>query len=528
MPIFVPQVCVDLDMSDEVAILKAIKMLKLNRSDIKTASIAKKSVDARRKQHIRLVYTVCIELNSLEQEKLISNCNPRVIFKCSEKLRVSYGNERLDGRPVVVGFGPAGILASYILAKNGYRPIVIERGEDVDSRVDRVQKFWKECVLDEKSNVQFGEGGAGTFSDGKLVTRISDPLCETVTDLFIKHGAPYDIKIKAKPHIGTDILRKIIKSIRSEIISLGAEIRFMEKLENINFKGNKVFSVVTDKDEIKTNAVILAIGHSARDTFEMLLENDIHIESKPFSVGVRIEHLQKNINRALYGKFAEHPALPRGEYAYSHKVDGRCVYTFCMCPGGVVVPAASEIGGVVTNGMSEYARDGENANAALVVSVSKDDFGASPLSGMYFQRNIEKLAFELGNKSYAAPITNVGTFLHGLPYKEGKVIPTYSCGTKISNLETIFPHFVNKMLKVGIRKFDTKLNGFASKDAIITAPETRTSSPIRILRSSSFMSISCEGLFPCGEGAGYAGGIMSAAVDGIKVAMAVMNKFSSK
>ncbi len=528
MPIFVPQVCVDLDMDENVAILKAIKMLNLNRSDIKMASIAKKSVDARHRQRIKLVYAVCIELKSLEQERIISKNNPRVIFRCSEKLEVRYGKERLDGRPVVIGFGPAGILASYMLAKNGYRPIVIERGEDVDSRVDRVEKFWEECVLDENSNVQFGEGGAGTFSDGKLVTRISDPLCDIVTDLFIKHGAPDDIRIKAKPHIGTDILRKIIKSIRGEIISLGAEIRFMEKLENIKFDGNRIASVVTNKDEIKTNAVILAIGHSARDTFEMLLKNNVNIESKPFSVGVRIEHLQKNVDRALYGKFAGHPALPRGEYAYSYKIDGRCVYTFCMCPGGVVVPAASELGGVVTNGMSEYARDGENANAALVVSVSRDDFGSNPLSGMHFQRHIENLAFEMGKQSYAAPMTNVGTYLHGLPYREGKIIPTYKCGTKISNIENIFPNFVNNMLKLGIRKFDTKLNGFASKDAIITAPETRTSSPIRILRNDSFMSTSCEGLFPCGEGAGYAGGIMSAAVDGIKVAMAVMSKFANK
>ena len=461
MPIFVPQVCVDLDMDDDVAILKAIKMLKLNRSDIKMVSIAKKSVDARHRQRIKLVYTVCIELKSLEQERIISKNNPRVIFRCSKKMEVDYGNERLEGRPVIVGFGPAGILVSYMLAKNGYRPIVIERGEDVDSRVDRVEKFWEEGVLDENSNVQFGEGGAGTFSDGKLITRISDPLCETVTDLFIKHGAPYDIKIKAKPHIGTDILRKIIKSIRSEIISLGAEIRFTEKLENIKFKCNRIASVVTNNDEIKTNAVILAIGHSARDTFEMLLKNNVNIESKAFSVGVRIEHLQKNVDRALYGRFAGHPALPRGEYAYS------------------------------------------------------------------YQRHIEKLAFEMGNRSYAAPMTNVGTYLQGMPYKEGKVIPTYRCGTKISNIENIFPHFINNMLKVGIRKFDTKLNGFASKDAIITAPETRTSSPIRILRNSGFMSTSCEGLFPCGEGAGYAGGIMSAAVDGIKVSMAVMSKFAN-
>lgn len=528
MPIFVPQICVDLDMGEDVAILRAIKMLRLNKSDIEAVSIAKKSVDARRKQHVKLVYTVCIELKSLEQEKIIAKNNPKVIFKCSEKIEVNYGEERLEGRPVVVGFGPAGILASYMLAKNGYRPIVIERGEDVDSRVKRVEQFWSECILDEQSNVQFGEGGAGTFSDGKLVTRINDPLCEIVTNLFIKHGAPYDIKIKAKPHIGTDILRKVIKSIRSEILSLGAEIRFMEKLEKIHLRGSRIYSIVTDKDDIRTNAVVLAVGHSARDTFEMLLENNIDIESKPFSVGVRIEHLQKDIDRALYGRFAGHPALPRGEYAYSYKAYGRCVYTFCMCPGGVVVPAASERGGVVTNGMSEYSRDGENANAALVVSISKADFGNNPLGGMCFQRNIENLAFEMGNKSYAAPITNIGVYLHGLQYKEGKVTSTYRCGTKISNIDKIFPHFVNKMLKVGIRKFDTKLNGFDSKDAIITAPETRTSSPVRILRNSSFMSKSCEGLFPCGEGAGYAGGIMSAAVDGIKVAMAVMSKFANK
>ena len=525
MAVFVPQICVGLEAGELEAISKAARVLKINFCDVKNASIFKKSVDARRKNNIRLVYTICFEFKDPGKEKMILKNNPGAVFRSLEKSpEPKSGNEKLEGRPVVVGFGPAGIFASYILAKNGYRPIVIERGDEVGSRVKKVEKFWNERVLDEKTNVQFGEGGAGTFSDGKLITRIGDPLCREVIDLFFKHGAPADIKVRAKPHIGTDLLRKIIKSIRFEIISLGGKIRFNEKLERINFCQDRICSIVTEKDEIKTNALILAIGHSARDTFEMLLESGVKIQPKPFSVGVRIEHLQKDVERALYGNFAGHFALPKAEYAYSHKINGRGVYTFCMCPGGVVVPAASEKFGVVTNGMSEYLRDGENANSALVVGVLEKDFGSGPLGGVAFQRKIERLAFEAGGKKYFAPITNVGTYLNGAIYKEGKVKPTYRCGTKICDIDKLFPTFVNDMLKAGIRQFDKSLKGFAEKDAIITAPETRTSSPVRILRDEKFVS-SIDGLYPCGEGAGYAGGIMSAAVDGIKVAGALIQRF---
>ena len=525
MAIFVPQICVGLDAGEPEAISKAARILKINFCDVKNASICKKSVDARRKNNIRLVYTVCFEFKDPGKERAILKNNSRVVLRAFEKsLDVKFGNEKLEGRPVVVGFGPAGIFASYILAKNGYRPVVIEQGDKVDARVKKVEKFWSEGVLDERTNVQFGEGGAGTFSDGKLITRIGDPLCKQVIDLFLKHGAPIDIKVRAKPHIGTDLLRKIIKSIRLEIISLGGKIRFNEKLERINFCKDRICSIATEKDEIKTNALILAIGHSARDTFEMLAQSGVKIQPKPFSVGVRIEHLQKDVEKALYGDFAGHFALPRAEYAYSHRIGGRAVYTFCMCPGGVVVPAASEEFGVVTNGMSEYARDGENANSALVVGVLEKDFESGPLGGMFFQREIEKLAFEAGGGKYFAPITNVGSYLSGAIYKEGKVKPTYHCGTKICDINKLFPTFVNNMLKVGIGQFDKKLRGFAAKDAVITAPETRTSSPVRILRDERFVS-SVDGLYPCGEGAGYAGGIMSAAVDGIKVAASVIQRF---
>lgn len=526
MAIFVPQICVGLDAGEPEAISQAARILKINFCDVKNASICKKSVDARKKNNIRLVYAVCFEFKDPGKERAILRKNPRAIFRADEKpLDIRCGNEKLDGRPVVVGFGPAGIFASYVLAKNGYRPVVIEQGDKVDARVKKVEKFWSEGVLDEQTNVQFGEGGAGAFSDGKLVTRINDPLCKKVIDLFIKHGALADIRTQAKPHIGTDFLRNIIKSIRLEIISLGAQIRFNEKLERIKFENGRIFSIITSKDEIKTSALILAIGHSARDTFEMLLENGVEIEPKPFSVGVRIEHLQRDVEKALYGDFAGHFALPRAEYAYSYRINGRGVYTFCMCPGGVVVPAASEKCGVVTNGMSEHLRDGENANSALVVGVSKKDFGSGPLDGMLFQRKIERMAFEAGDGKYFAPMTNVGAYLSGAVYKEGKVKPTYHCGTKIFDINKLFPNFVNDMLKAGIRQFDRKLSGFAEKDAIITAPETRTSSPIRILRNDRFAS-SVDGLYPCGEGAGYAGGIMSAAVDGIKVAGALIERFA--
>ncbi len=526
MPILVSQINIGLGKDDQAAINKAIKMLAIKFDDIKNASVIKKSIDARKKNDIKIACTVFIELKDEKLEKLVAKNNLRVVLKSKETIKPEFGNEKLVGRPIIVGFGPAGIFSAYMLAKYGYRPIVIERGSDIDRRVQEVEKFWSECKLNEQTNVQFGEGGAGTFSDGKLTTRINDPFCSMVLDLFVKHGAPKDITMRSKPHIGTDLLRNIIKSIRKEIILMGAEVRFDTKLESLNLNLGRLSSIKTNDQELKTNALVLAIGHSARDTFSMLLENGIELVSKSFSIGFRIEHLQEEIDRALYGKYAGHKLLPKGEYTYSYRTGDRGVYTFCMCPGGVVVPSSSEAFGVVTNGMSEYARNGKNSNSAVVVGVSPKDFGNKPLDGVNFQREIERCAFKLAGSCYFAPIAIVDSYLNGSTYKEGRVKQTYACGTTPADISQLFPSYVNDMLKIGLRAFDKKLPGFASPDSIITAPETRTSSPVRIVRDENFTS--CCGIYPCGEGAGYAGGIMSAAVDGIRVAFAIMKRFAPK
>lgn len=424
-------------------------------------------------------------------------------------------------RPIIVGTGPSGLFAGLVLAKMGYRPILLERGKNVDERIIDADLFWREGKLNTESNVQFGEGGAGTFSDGKLTTLIKDPRSRIVLEEFVEAGAPREILYINKPHIGTDILRDVVKNIRKKIIVLGGEIRFNSKVTDLVIKNSQVTGVeINDEEIIHSDKVLLALGHSARDTFKMLYHNGVEIIQKGFSIGVRIEHPQRLIDENQYGEFANHKKLGAADYKLSgHFENGRSAYTFCMCPGGMVIAAASEENMVVTNGMSLYARNMENANSALLVGVYPQDYGDEhPLAGVEFQRKWERLAFIAGGNNYKAPAQKVGDFLKDRASENiGEINPTYNPGVTMTDLRQCLPEFVIDTLKKAIVSFDKNISGFANPDAIITGVETRSSSPIRILRDESFQS-NIKGLYPVGEGAGYAGGIMSAAIDGIRVA----------
>lgn len=527
MAVIVNNVRASLGESEQDIIDKALSKIRKKRCDAANAYIMKSSVDARHRNNLCLVCSIGLELSGGEAEAVKAANDPTVRLREETKFEPHFGSLKLPSRPVIVGFGPAGMFAGLMLAKYGYRPIIAERGCSVEGRVKAVENFFNGGELDTSSNVQFGEGGAGTFSDGKLTTRIGDPRCETVIDEFIKCGAPETIKHMAKPHIGTDNLRLIVKNMRERIISLGGEVRFNTTLDGIGLKSGRVESVSLNGEKTAADTVVLAIGHSARDTFSLFLKNGLYLEPKPFSVGVRIEHLQSEIDKALYGDFAGHPALPHGEYQLSLREGSRAVYTFCMCPGGSVVAAASEQGGTVTNGMSLFSRDGKNANSALVVSVGAEDFGSSPLDGVEFQRKLERAAFGAAGGDYKAPCQTVGDFEKGTgSLTLGRVSPTYQRGASAANLSTLFPGVVADMLHKGLRVFDRKLSGFAAPDSLMTGVETRTSSPVRITRGETYEALGFEGIYPAGEGAGYAGGIMSAAVDGMRAAQAIMEKYA--
>ena len=460
--------------------------------------LIKKSLDARDKQDIHYVCSVAV---GEEEEK----------YEIKEAC--------LPSRPVIVGFGPAGMFAGLYLARAGCRPIIIERGLSVENRIASVEAFRKSGILDPECNAQFGEGGAGTFSDGKLNTTTHDSRIRFVLNEFYKHGAPQSVTYDAKPHIGTDVLVDVVRNIRNEIISLGGEILFSSHLDKLNVELGRIVSVQINGQELECENVILATGHSARDTYEQLLSQGVPMQRKAFSMGARIEHLQYDIDEVQYGRHD----LPAADYKLSHEG----TYTFCMCPGGEVFAAASETGGVCTNGMSYSKRDGQNANSAVLVSLLPEDFPYDGvLAGMYWQREIEQRAYDYGGKNYYATCQKVGDFLSGIPSSgPGRIIPSYLPGVRWGDVCEILPDKITSSMKNALVAFDRKVRGFADKDAVLTAPETRSSSPVRIVRGGDCQS-AIAGLYPCGEGAGYSGGITSSAVDGLRCAEALCRKYT--
>lgn len=501
------------NISDEEAYLRAIKANNVPISSVKRWRIFKKSIDARNKNDVHFVYTIDIDTDDLKIVSRLTEVAEIEFPKIQNKRKSEY-------RPVIVGAGPAGLFAGLILAQNGVKPIILEQGKSVDERQKDIEEFKTTGKLNVFSNVQFGEGGAGTFSDGKLNTGITSPYCRKVLEEFVNFGAPNPILYMNKPHLGTDNLINIIRNMRNEIIRLGGEFYFNEKVTDFEFENGKLKAVICSK-KIETDTAILAIGHSSRDTFEKLYSLGFNMQAKSFSVGVRVEHKQKLINESQYGVKTK-LILPPAEYKLVYHGNERSLYTFCMCPGGVVVASSSEERTIVTNGMSYFARNGENANSALLVGVNPEDFaGDSPLRGMYFQKDLEERAFKIGGGNYTAPVQNVTDFLENkVTEKFGEVKPSYLPNVKMTDLHLVLPKFVTDTMEEGIKYFDTKIKGFA-KSGVLTGVETRSSSPVRILRDETLQS-NMRGIYPCGEGAGYAGGIMSAAVDGIKCAIKIL------
>ena len=501
---------------------EAARLLKISNSKVRRLNIVRRSVDARKKPDIKIIYTVDVAVEGNENKILKQSGCKRAAIAPISFYKPPKSAPDTAHRPVVIGFGPAGMFAALILAIAGMKPIVLERGDDAATRNAKVEKFFSTGELDPKSNVQFGEGGAGTFSDGKLNTGVNNPRIGWILEQFVKAGAREDILFDAKPHVGTDVLLTVVQNLRQRIISLGGEVRFQSQVTGVRAENGAITALEINGEEVlPCSQAILAIGHSARDTFAMLHEMGIPMEAKPFAMGVRIEHDQKLIDKSQYGKVD--PVLPPADYKLVRHLENETVYTFCMCPGGYVVAAASEEGGVVTNGMSYADRDGENANAALLVTVHPDDLpGEGPLAGMYWQREIEQAAYRAGGNSYKAPAQRVGDFLAGIPSTgAGEVKPTYRPGVVWCDLHQVLPAKLTNALKEALPQLDGNLKGFAGPDAVLTAPETRSSSPVRILRNESRQA-AVAGLYPCGEGAGYAGGIMSAAIDGIQCAEALI------
>ena len=508
--------------------------LKISANQLKSFNIYKRSYDAR-KQKLLLVYIVDVELDSAQLEaqllaKFSTNSHirpaPDMVYQLPVKL-----NEAPAIRPVVIGFGPCGIFAAMMLAQMGFKPIVIERGKQVRERTKDTWGLWRKRVLHTESNVQFGEGGAGTFSDGKLYSQIKDPrfLGRKVMTEFVKAGAPEEILLVSKPHIGTFRLVKVVENMREQIIAMGGEIRFQQRvcdfhIEDGHIRGLTIENLADGSTyELHADHVVLALGHSSRDTFAKLHERGVYMEAKPFSVGFRIEHPQGLIDRARLGQHAGHPLLGAADYKLvHHAANGRSVYSFCMCPGGTVVAATSEKHRVVTNGMSQYSRNERNANAGIVVGISPADYPGGPLAGIAFQRKLESNAFVMGGSNYEAPGQLVGDFIAGKASTElGSVEPSYKPGVKMTDLADALPEYAITAMREALPAFGKKIKGFDMHDAVLTGVETRTSSPLRITRGDDFQSLNTKGLYPAGEGASYAGGILWAGVDGIEVAEAV-------
>lgn len=533
----ISQIKIEIPHTEERLKEKVLKLLRLHEKDLISFRVLKKSLDARKKPELYDVYTVVVEVKHEERIKRL----PKNALKIEKSKIVTYdcqatGEEKLNDRPIIIGTGPAGLFCGYQLAKLGYRPLLLERGAAVDERIADVETFWKEGILKKQSNVQFGEGGAGTFSDGKLNTLVNDKFGrnQEVLRIFTKYGAPDKIQYESKPHIGTDVLAKVVKNMRIAIEELGGEVRFHSLVTNLQVQecteGRRVSAVevldvtTNQKQELQTELLVLAIGHSARDTFEMLLENKIPMEAKPFAVGVRVEHPQALINESQYG-VAESKDLPAAPYKLAVNLEnGRGVYTFCMCPGGYVVNASSEEGRLAVNGMSYNKRDGENANSAVIVTVTPEDYGTGGiLSGMKFQRTLEEHAYKEGKGNI--PVQLFQDFCQNQPSEgPGEFLPQLKGDYTWANVRNIFPEDIAESLEEGIRRFDRKIHGYARNDAILSGVESRTSSPVKIRRDESLQS-EVRGLYPCGEGAGYAGGITSAAMDGLKVAEQICQKY---
>ncbi|MBO5683010.1 MAG: hypothetical protein J6S10_03435 [Clostridia bacterium] len=506
--------------------------LRIKRAGVNPAQLSfriyKKSIDARKKQDIKLVYSVAAyasDVIKVTPEKLGALGIKELP---DEDINIELGKEKMTAPPLVVGMGPAGMLAALLLAEHGYAPIVIDRGDNVAERSRINKRFIETGALDTESNVQFGAGGAGTFSDGKLMTRINDPKIAYVLRRFCEFGAPEQILTSARPHIGTDNLVTMVDNLLSYVEGKGGTLLYRCRLDGLRENPSGGITAYTTRGEIECSSVILATGHSARDTYKMLIDSGYAVDAKAFSVGVRVEHRREDIDRALYGDMAGHPALGSAEYHLSDTRGERGVYTFCMCPGGTVVAGASEEGGVVVNGMSNFLRDGRNSNSAVLVSVNREDYGATPMGAIEFQRRIERLAFAKGGSDYSAPIQTMGDFMKDKCGSEpSSVLPTYRDGkVRCADINEILPPFVCEGLKRGFSAFERKLEGFSMGSALITAAETRTSAPVRILRTEDMTAIGHHLVYPSGEGAGYAGGITSAAVDGIRSALALMRRFA--
>lgn len=517
----------EVPMRKTVAALVA-KKIRCRVQDIEEVRIVRRSVDARRKPKVYLVFTADIIVR--QEARIWRGCRDNKDIKMvteAPAIAAARGNLPLRQRPIVVGTGPAGLAAAFMLAQYGFAPLVLERGQDVETRTACVEKFRHEGILCEHTNVQFGEGGAGTFSDGKLTTRVNHPLIRNILHILVKAGAPEEILYTYNPHVGTDRLRQVVKNLRHMIMEAGGDVRFASCVTDIicNDRGQVQSVVVNHKEQYDTSVLLLGIGHSARDTYEMLHRHGMAMVFKPFAVGVRIEHEQHVIDRGQYGNTASALGLEPASYALAyHCPDGRSCYSFCMCPGGEVVAAASEAGGVVTNGMSVYARNSGAANSALVVNVTERDIrGTDPLRGIAFQRRYEQLAYAAGGHNYKAPAQTVGDFLRIAAVSPG--IHTYMPGVTWTDLSAILPAFVTQTLQEALPYFERKIKGFAAPQVVLTGVETRTSAPVRLLRDENRMSVGTAGLYPIGEGAGYAGGIMSAFLDGMETALTIIRKF---
>ncbi|MBL4799150.1 MAG: hypothetical protein JKY50_17210 [Oleispira sp.] len=527
-----------LDHDDQALAQTVLTTLEITKDQVISFNMFRRGYDARKKSNIFLIYTLDVEVSTELEAELLTKFADDQLIKQTPDLDYHYVAQapaELTERPIIVGFGPCGLLAGLILAQMGYNPIILDRGKEVRERTKDTFGFWREKKLNTESNVQFGEGGAGTFSDGKLYSQVKDPkqYGRKVLTEFVISGAPDEIMYVSKPHIGTFKLVSMVEKMRAEIIRLGGEIRFSSRVDDIELEktaeGNRIAGLTLSTGEkLKSNHIAFAIGHSARDTFEMLFNKGVYIEAKPFSIGFRIEHEQSTIDAARFGPNAGNKILGAADYKLVHHCkNGRSVYSFCMCPGGTVVAATSEEHCVVTNGMSQYSRNERNANSAVVVGIDPNDYPGGPLAGIELQRQLERSAYVLGGSDYDAPAQTVGDFLKGIDSSKkdldslGKVKPSFKPGIKLVDLSKALPDFAVEAIREAIPAFNRKIKGFANDDALLTGVETRTSAPISIKRDAAFESINTQGLYPAGEGAGYAGGIMSAAIDGIKIAEAM-------